>query len=150
MKSNIPKNLIIAAFCLVLSASISTTTKAADQLKGGPKLVELSKVKTVGEIEALKPGDTFAMACAKCQTIMVKQVIDNAKGAEVLAADGKPTKLIGKHLCTGCGSTIEIVGHGKGKEAKITHTCGTCGEGSAFCCATKAGSAPTKGMEEKK
>src|SRR5262245_24168369 len=147
--SIISKTLIFTLIFVAATAFLPNPAKAADQMKGGPKLVELSKVKTLGDIEALKPGDTFAMACAKCQTIMVKQIIDNAKGAEVLAADGKPTRLMGKHLCNGCGSTIEVVGHGKGKEAKITHTCAACGDDSAFCCATKPGGPSTKGMEKK-
>src|SRR5262245_45876638 len=137
------------ALLLAMAAWLPTSTNAADQVKGGKKLMEMKKVKTIGDIEALKPGDTFAMACAKCETIMVKEVISTAKGAEVLAADGKPTKLIGKHLCPGCGSTIEIVGQGRAKESKITHTCGACGDTSAFCCATKPGGGGTKGMEKK-
>lgn len=139
--------LRISTAC-ALGALLLSTATAADQVKGGQKLVELSKLKTVGDVQALKSGDTFAMACAKCQTIVVKEIVSTAKGAEVLAADGKPTQLIGKHLCAGCGSTIEILGHGKAKESKITHTCGACGDTSAFCCATKPGAA-TKGMEKK-
>jgi hypothetical protein len=133
-----------------MAAWLPSTGTAADQVKGAQKLLELNRVKTVGDIEALKPGDTFAMACAKCETIIVTEVVSTAKGAEVLAAGGKPTKLIGKHLCKGCGSTIEIVGHGKAKESKITHTCLACGSESAFCCATKPGSGATKGMEKEK
>ena len=138
-----------AACALAFAMSSPSTATAADQVKGAQKLMELNKVKTVGDIEALKVGDTFAMACAKCETILVKEVVSTAKGAEVLAANGKPTKLIGKHLCTGCGSNIEIIGHGKAKESKITHTCEKCGSDSAFCCATKPGSGATKGMEKK-
>lgn len=133
---------------LALFTGIGGTAYAQNGAKGGAtKLMELNKVKTVGDIEALKVGDTFAMACAKCETIMVKQIVSTAKGAEVLAANGQPTKLIGKHLCTGCGANMEIVGHGKAKESKITHTCDKCGSDSAFCCATKPGSG-TKGMEK--
>lgn len=136
------------AFALAMIVWLPTTATAAEQVKGAQKLLELNKIKTVGDIEALKPGDSFAMACAKCETIIVAEVVSTAKGAEILAAGGKPTKLIGKHLCKGCGSTIEIVGHGKAKESKITHTCQTCGSDSAFCCATKPGSGPTKEMEK--
>lgn len=137
------------ALALAIGVWMPSTTNAADQVKGAQKLMELNKVQTVGDIEALKVGDTFAMACAKCETILVKEVISTAKGAEVMAANGKPTKLLGKHLCTGCGATMEIVGHGKAKESKITHTCGACGDTSAFCCATKPGNGTTKGMEKK-
>lgn len=137
------------AFALAMAGWLPTPANAADQVKGAQKLMELNKVKTVGDIEALKVGDTFAMACAKCETILVKEVVSTAKGAEVLAANGKPTKIIGKHLCPGCGSNIEIIGHGKAKESKITHICEKCGSDSAFCCATRPGSA-TKGMEKEK
>jgi hypothetical protein len=137
------------AYALAIAVWLPNTTHAGDQVKGAQKLSELNKVSNVGDLEALKVGDTLAMACAKCQTIIVKEVVSTAKGAQVLAADGKPTMLVGKHLCKGCGSTIEIVGHGKAKESKITHTCGSCGDTSAFCCATKPLSGATKGMEKK-
>lgn len=118
-------------------------------MKGAQHLLHLQNLKTVGDVEALKPDDTFAMACGKCKTIFVTKVVNTAKGAEVLAAGGKPTQVIGTHACPGCGSTMEIVGHGKAKEAKLTHTCKACGDDSAFCCATKPGSASTKGMDKK-
>jgi len=143
------KTLLGIGAALALAAWMPATANAADQVKGAQKLVELSKVKTVGDVEALKTGDTFAMACAKCQTIFVSRVVRSAKGAEILAAGGKPTQLIGQHACTGCGSTLEIVGHGKAKKSKITHTCNACGSESAFCCATKPGSGPTTGMEKR-
>jgi hypothetical protein len=44
---------------------------------------------------------------------------------------------------------MEIVGHAKNKEATLTRTRKACGDDSAFCCATKPGSAPTKGMDKK-
>ena len=143
------KSVLVIALSFAAGLLLNTAS-AAEQIKGAQKLMEMNKVKTVGDIEALKPGDTFAMACAKCETILVKEVISTAKGAEVLAANGQPTTLIGKHLCPGCGSTIEIVGHGKAKDSKITHTCGACGDSSAFCCATKSGSGATKGMDKEK
>jgi len=126
---------VTALVALTICAWLPSAT-GADQVKGGQKLMELNKVKTVGDIESLKVGDTFAMACAKCETIMVKKIVSTAKGAEVLAANGAPTRVLGKHLCSGCGATMEVVGHGKAKESKITHTCASCGDTSAFCCAT--------------
>ena len=139
----------VATFVALGICALSPNASGADQVKGAQKLMELNKVKTVGDIESLKVGDTFAMACAKCETILVKEIVSTAKGAEVLAANGTPTKVLGKHLCPGCGSTMEVFGHGKAKESKITHTCGACGDTSAFCCATKPGSGPSKGMEKK-
>ena len=151
MKTHTMRAILLSsslAFALTLGVALPVSVQAADQVKGAQKLMELNKVKTVGDIEALKVGDTFAMACAKCETILVKEVVSTAKGAEVLAANGSPTKLIGKHLCPGCGSNRELVGHGQSKESKITHTCEKCGSESAFCCATMPRST-TKGMEKK-
>lgn len=138
-----------AALALALTTWLSGAASAAEQVKGGERLLRLNPLATVGEVEALKPGDTFAMACAKCKTVLVTKVVSTAKGAEVLAADGKPTQLIGSHACPGCGSTLEIVGHGKAKQSKLTHRCKRCGDDSAFCCATAPGSGPTPGMEKK-
>jgi transcription elongation factor Elf1 len=72
------------------------------------------------------------------------------KGAQLLMEKGQPKELIGTHACPGCNSTITVTGHGKGKEMVLKHSCGACGDDSAFCCATKPGSGATKGMEKEK
>jgi hypothetical protein len=143
------RTLMVSAAVIALASMTPFSARGAEQMKGAQHLLHLQNLKTVGDVEALKPDDTFAMACGKCKTIFVTKVINTAKGAEVLAAGGKPTQVIGTHACPGCGSTMEIVGHGKAKEAKLTHTCKACGDDSAFCCATKPGSAQTKGMDKK-
>lgn len=140
--------LALGATMMALALLAPPATRAAEQMKGGQHLIHLNSLKTVADVEALKADDTFAMACAKCKTIFVARVVKSAKGAEVLAAGGKPTQIIGLHPCSGCGSTIEITGHGKGKESKLKHTCKTCGDESAFCCASKSEGA--KGKEEHK
>jgi formate-dependent nitrite reductase cytochrome c552 subunit len=127
---------------IALAAWLPTTLKAADEMKpmkGGEHLQMLGKVATKADADALKPGDTFAMVCAKCKTVWVTRVVQGAKGAQILNEHGKPTELVGTHACNGCSSTITVVGQGKGKEAVLKHTCNTCGDDSAFCCATKAG-----------
>lgn len=128
--------ILAVVFVGVLLAQPAT---AAQPKKGGQLLMEMSTVKTVGDAQALKSGDTIAMACSKCKTIWVSKVKPGAKGAEVLMADGKPTQLIGTHACKGCGSEVVIKGHGKGKKALLVHTCKACGEHSAFCCSTTKG-----------
>lgn len=153
MKNTLNRRFGGLALCvatLLLGPSATLTSRAADQMKGAQHLLHLQNLQTVGDVEALKPGETFAMACAKCKTIYVTKVVSTAKGAEVLASGGKPTQVIGTHACPGCGSTMEIVGHGKGKESKITHTCKACGDDSAFCCATTSAGGSTKGMGKEK
>ena len=94
--------------------------------------------------------DTIAMVCAKCKTVWTTRVKQGMKGAELLMVNGKTTELIGTHACKGCNSTITVTGHAKGNITELKHSCGACGDDSAFCCATKPGSGATKGMEKQK
>jgi predicted RNA-binding Zn-ribbon protein involved in translation (DUF1610 family) len=120
--------------CVALAAAIAlvVSAKAADPAKGAQRLNELSVIKTVAEVEALKPGDMIAMACAKCRSILVSYVgPKTGKATEPFMRVGE------KHLCTGCKSTMEVVGVQKGAHTEIKHVCATCGDDSAYCCATK-------------
>lgn len=131
---------LLMVLTAVLTIGISTAARAEDQMKGGPHTVHLlSQLKTQDDVDALKPGDTIAMACGKCKTVSVSLVAQDSK---------YKTKMLPgeKHLCPGCSGTIEVVGVGKGKHSVIKHVCSNCGDSSAFCCATKPGSAPTEGM----
>ena len=130
--------LVMAA----LAGGVSGGVKAAEQMKGGPHLKHLVGIKTQAESEALKPGDTMAMVCAKCKSVVMHNVTTE-KGHIKTMAVGE------KHLCPGCDSTIEVIGTGKGKHDVVKHVCGKCGDDSAFCCATKPGTGATKGMEKK-
>jgi hypothetical protein len=137
----------IAAIAIAINIWLPAKAGAADEpMKAGQHMQHLQSLTTKKEVDALKTGDTIAMACAKCKTVWVSQVIQNPKGARVLGSNGKPTELVGKHLCAGCKSTIEVVGHAKGNITELRHTCSACG-GEVFCCATKPGHA-TKGMEK--
>ena len=155
MKTVNKKNLLSAgvAIALTMAVWLPTTATAADEpmkpMKGGEHLLMLNKVETKAQADALKPDDTIAMVCAKCKTVYVTRVKQGVKGAQLLMEKGQPKELIGTHACAGCNSTITITGHGKGKEMVLKHSCGACGDDSAFCCATKPGSAATKGMEKK-
>lgn len=163
------KNILGTALALSIAfaASLPDTASAADEMKpmkGGEHQMMLSKVETKAQVEALKPGDTFAMVCAKCQTVYVRRVTQNKKGAQLLGvlggrgrggqvdakADQARSEIIATHGCAGCNSTMEVTGHGKGKDIVLKHSCKACGDESAFCCATKPGSAPTEGMKKEK
>jgi hypothetical protein len=152
MKTKIIKSSLIAcgAFALALNAMAADETTSMKPMKGGEHLLMLQRVETKAQADALKPADTIAMVCAKCKTVYVTRVKQGVKGAELLMAKGQPKELIGTHACAGCNSTLTIVGVQKGAHLELKHTCGTCGDDSAFCCATKPGSATTKGMEKEK
>ena len=133
---------IIGAMTAVMVVAAFTTTAIAQEkgsAKGGGYALT-QKVKNAADAEALKPGDTMAMVCKKCETVVISRV-ETQKGHIKLVTPGT------KHLCEGCNSTIEVVGHGKDKKDSVKHTCKACGDESVFCCATKPGSG-TKGMEK--
>ena len=144
------KNMMIRKFSVcaglltVLAAAgwTPTTSRAAEQMKGAEHLLNLQPIKTQAEADALKPGDTMAMVCAKCKSVVVHN-ITTEKGHVKTMTVGE------KHLCPGCSSSITIVGVGHGARDEVKHVCGKCGSDSAFCCATKPGSAATEGMEKK-
>jgi ribosomal protein S27AE len=145
------RNLVSAA---ALVAALSSGASSHGQepmkpMKGGEHLLMLQGVDTTKQVDALKPGDDLAMVCAKCKTVWVTRVKQGAKGAQILNEHGQPTEVIGTHACPGCGSKVVVTGHTKGDTTELKHTCGKCGDDSAFCCATKPGSGPTKGMEKK-
>ena len=156
--NHLQKCLMRSALALAIAAvswlpgtvSAQDTDAPMKPMKGGEHLMMLNKpVTTVEQANALTPDDTFAMVCGKCKTVYVTRVKQGTKGAQLLMGPA-PTELIGNHACAGCGGTWMITGVGKGKTAKLNHTCSVCGDGSGFCCATKPGEGATKGMEEEK
>ena len=152
MISHNNRKLVLACATLGLAASLALTARAADQMKpmkGGEHLLMLNGITTKQEVDALKTGDSIAMVCAKCKTVWVTRVKQGTKGAEILNEKGQPTEVIGTHACKGCNSTLTVVGVQKGAHTELKHSCKACGDDSAFCCATKPGSGPTKGMEKK-
>jgi hypothetical protein len=145
---------IIGKICLSSSLTLALAAMAwlpspllagePPQFKGGASdLMNLGEIKTQEEAKALKPGDTMAMVCTKCKSVMVHNVTTEKGHIKVMTVGEK-------HLCPGCNSTIETVGFGKGKHDEVKHVCAKCGDDSVFCCATKPGSGATKGMEKEK
>ncbi len=148
MKKNntVRKNILPMAFALALAAWLPGTAHAQEPMKpmkGGEHLVMLTHINTTTQAEELKPGDTIAMVCTKCKSVMVHNVTTDKGHIQVMTVGEK-------HLCPGCNSTITVVGVGKGKKNEVKHVCEKCGDNSVFCCATKPGSNPTEGMSEEK
>jgi hypothetical protein len=121
------------------------TARAEDMqpMKGAEHMMMLNAITTPEQAEALKPGDTIAMACLKCKTIIVEKVTTE-KGHIKMTTPGE------KHLCSGCQTTIVTIGMGKNAHNELKHVCNTCGSDLVFCCATSTNAPPTKGMEDKK
>lgn len=130
----------MAAIMAIAALSPTATAQEKGSAKGGGYALT-QKIKTTADAEALKPGDTLAMVCKRCETVVISRV-ETQKGHIKLMTPGT------KHLCEGCGSTIEVVGHGKDKKDVVKHSCKACGDESVFCCASKPGSGATKGMEK--
>jgi len=128
-----------AAMAFALAAVLPITARAADQMKGAQRLMQ---IKTQAEAEALQPGDTIVMVCSKCKSVMVHNV-NTEKGHIKTMTVGE------KHLCPGCNTYITVVGVGHGAKNEVKHVCEKCGSDSVFCCATKPGAGSTEGMEKK-
>jgi hypothetical protein len=154
--NQLQKCLVRSALALAVAAvawlpgtvSAQDTDAPMKPMKGGEHLMMLNNITTIKEANAVKPDDSFVMVCAKCKTVYTTRVKQGSKGAQLLMVKGPAIELIGTHACAGCGGTWTITGVGKGATTELKHTCSVCGDGSGFCCATKPGSGPTKGMEK--
>ena len=140
---------LIAAVATFSTAHRATAADEMKPMKGGEHQIMLG-VTTKQQVDSLKTDDTMAMVCAKCRTVWTTRVKQGLKGAEIMTANGRTTELIGTHACKGCNSTLTVVGHAKGDITELKHSCGACGDNSAFCCATKHGADATKGMDKEK
>jgi len=135
------------ALAVLLLAGIGSSAAAAEAKtgKGGASdLMTQKPIQTAADIAALKPGDTVAMACPKCKTVHVTQVVKENKPGQSYPVG------VEQHTCPGCGHITEVKGHGKMATQKLVHVCRNCGSKDAFCCVMKEGAGATKGMEEGK
>ena len=133
-KHKIPSKISLSsglAIALAFAVWSPGSVQAGPELKGYERSLQMRGIETRAQAEALKPGDTIAMVCAKCKSVAVEYVTVE-KGHIKHVMPGM------KHLCPGCNSYITVVGNGKDATRKVTHTCGSCGDASAFCCATKS------------
>ena len=146
MKTNsrLTNGLQVALIMTVMVMTFGTiNANGADTgVKGNPPYV-WSHIETLADVEAIKPGDSIAMACPKCKTITVTLVTQDTKTKSKLIPGEK-------HLCPGCNSTITVVGDKAHNKQVIKHVCKVCGDESAFCCVTRPGGGPTKGMDKDK
>src|SRR6185436_8286261 len=100
-----------AAIAIVLTyTSVAADIKTG---KGGAGDLLSKPISTVADIDALKPGDTVAMACPKCKSVYVTTVVKENKPAKTYELTTE------KHACPGCGNTFEVTGHGKAKTEKV-------------------------------
>jgi hypothetical protein len=140
MKTSILLCACSIPLALALVIAFPTSSRAADQVKGGQVLM-MKEIKTEAEANALKPGDSITMVCSKCKSVMLHNVSTEKGHIKVMSVGSK-------HMCPGCESTITVVGTGKGAHDVVKHTCEKCGGDSVFCCATKPGGGATHGMEK--
>ena len=117
---------LMATLAITGSASAEHEVKRVNSLKGAEQLQHLNRPE---QAKALKAGDTVAMACSMCKNIAVVRV-EKVRGREFLTPGTR-------HGCAMCGGTVEITGQRMDKHEVIKHTCSQCGEGSAYCCATR-------------
>ena len=119
---SILKLIAVATFAVSLATSVS----AAPPGKGGIFVPGTYKhAATVGEIQALKTGDHYALVCMECKSVTVKEVA-NEKEVEALCHDGGSMhcdsckkKFIIKHIGVpgkGTDSTTVKIVNGEGKE----------------------------------
>jgi hypothetical protein len=114
-----------------------------DGVAASPKVRQmLNEIKTQKEAEALKPGDTIAMVCDKCKSVMIHNVTTDKGHVQVMTVGEK-------HLCPGCNTYITVTGVGHGAKDEVKHVCERCGDKSVFCCATKPGGGSTTRMDTK-
>ena len=89
MKANKTVFGLGVAAALALAAWLPGTANAQEQMppmKGGEHMIMLNNIKTQAQAEELKPGDTIAMVCAKCKSVMVQHV-STGKGCSMCGSD---------------------------------------------------------------
>jgi hypothetical protein len=109
----------IATAAFVLAIASTLTAAPPDYGKPHMSVKKYQSAATVGEIQALKKGDRYALVCTECKSIDVKEVTDD-KGGEALCHDG------GTLHCDSCKKKVNIKrAGGPGKEvitsAKVTY-----------------------------
>jgi hypothetical protein len=135
------RKAVVGAPSAVIS-SVGYRPTDADGVTASPKLRQqlneqdtqflLHHITTRAEAEELKPGDTVALVCPMCKSVVIHNVTTEKGHIKVMTVGAE-------RLCPGCNSMIRVVGVGKGAHDVVKHFCGKCGV-SAFCCATKPGS----------
>lgn len=123
--SSLTKISLITVLALSLAAVITMPLRstAADNVKGGQRLLELTQPAVTATAPATAP---VAMSCPQCKDKIV--TYDASSKASV-----KDLRTAVIHSCPNCSSVIKTVGFGKAKTDKVVHTC-SLGDKVASCC----------------
>ncbi len=137
--SLVSKVSLASGLAITLAAAVwwSVAAQSADDKHDAHQdahVAHMNHITTQAEAEALKPGDSIAMACSMCKHVMVQQVTKDSSHVKLMTIGQK-------HKCV-CGGTVTAVGtgKGKGKNEVVNHVCSKCGDDAMFVCATKPGS----------
>lgn len=117
----------------MLTAGCASIRSQSSETSG---TIRLSQITTTDEERSLKPGDSVAMVCTQCKSVVYLNLDRASKEAL--------SPLEQDHPCPGCKANIKRVRVGKSHQTKIIHVCEKCGEDSVFCCASR----PGRGMEK--
>jgi len=142
MKTTTPfhRVLIRSALLLSMASLIWLPSNALAQEKGAERLMKLSRLSTMADVEKVEAGDSVVMSCPKCKDIWVKVVRPTVKR-------GQETALMAQHQCPGCDTKFVTEGAGKQAKSVVKHVCKQCGSEDATCCVIKQGSDPTRDKE---
>jgi hypothetical protein len=133
----IQKMFAVAGLTLATAAFATPTFAADTQYKavGNDGIAASPKVRQALNATAASTTSTtakvVAMACPKCTDISVAASSRQAKGAEILAG---ATKVVAKHTCAGCDSSLSVVGTGKSMHTVATHKCTANVANNRICC----------------
>src|SRR5258708_4859153 len=77
------------AIALAVGVWLPVQSQAADQVKGAEKLMQLNRITTPAQAEALKPGDSVVMVCTKCKSVMMHNVTTEKGHIKVMTVGEK-------------------------------------------------------------
>lgn len=118
-----------------LTLGMSLRSGAADaSSKGAERLLQIGAPSPVREASVSRLPSSFHSNCGSCTTVTKARVSEAAKGAEILAARGKPTTVVSVHGCDGCSTSVGVAGFGKARTQTVTHDCTKQMLASASCC----------------
>ncbi len=134
-KISLTSGLALAIVSVVWWSVVAQAADGKHDEHGGRHAVHMNHIKTQAEAEALKPGDSIAMACSMCKHVTVHHVTKDKLHVKMLTIGQK-------HECAACGGSVTVVGtgQGEGKNEEVNHVCTKCGDDAMFVCATKPGS----------
>ena len=153
MKTNNPTTLVkkenmkrirsLSVATLFLTLTLASVSGAdTDARRQSTKPWVFGPLKDEKQLAALPDSSMIAMACSKCQSVVVME----KRQLTTKPGHGQETVAVSVHQCPGCGGKMER--KDGTKQVTWVHTCSQCGDQSAFCCATSPGEV-TPGMQLK-